>query len=149
MSQVSVFFKSVPHSIFPMLTPEDLVHNILIFNIQPDEGITLTFQAKKPGPKLCMSPVVMDFKYSKEFGSSPPEAYERLLLDCMLGDQTLFIRHDGMELAWSLITPVLNYWKTLPADSDDGKLHFYPSGSWGPKSAQQLLERDGRNWIEM
>ncbi|MDP8218644.1 MAG: glucose-6-phosphate dehydrogenase, partial [Candidatus Theseobacter exili] len=107
-THIGVFFKHLPHSIFPELTPEDLVSNVIIFSIQPNEGVSLTIQAKKPGPKLCMHPLKMDFKYSDIFGASLPEAYERLLLDCMSGDQTLFIRSDGMELEWSIIKPFLS-----------------------------------------
>ncbi|EKD28913.1 MAG: hypothetical protein ACD_79C00165G0002, partial [uncultured bacterium] len=142
ISQIIIMFKPVPHSIFPMLSPSDLAPNFLIFSIQPDEGISLNIQAKKPGPKLCMSPLFMDFKYSNVFGSSPPEAYERLLLDCMLGDQSLFIRSDSMEIAWSLLDPILEYWnecETVPEN--------YAAGSWGPQSSFDLIEKDDRNWI--
>ncbi len=138
VSQIGVVFKALPHSIFRELKPEDLVSNVLIFSIQPDEGVSLTIQAKQPGPKLCMHPLMMDFKYSEVFGVVPPEAYERLILDCMLGDQTLFIRSDGMELAWSFLTPILR---------DPPPLEFYEGGSWGPESASYLIQKDGREWL--
>ena len=138
VSQIGVVFKPLPHSIFRELKPEDLVSNVLIFSIQPDEGVSLTIQAKQPGPKLCMHPLMMDFKYREVFGVVPPEAYERLILDCMLGDQTLFIRSDGMELAWSFLTPVL---------MNPPPLEFYEGGSWGPESANRLIQKDGREWL--
>ena len=90
-----------------------------------------------------MSPLSMDFSYHDVFGLDPPDAYERLLLDCMLGDQTLFIRRDDMEVAWSLITPVLHAWRDNP---DNSPLCFYTSGSWGPEESRKLLSRNGHHW---
>ena len=145
VSEIIVTFKRVPHSMFSPIRPEDLAQNVLIFHVQPEEGISLTIQAKHPGPKLCMSSLKMDFHYGDIYGIELPEAYERLLLDCMLGDQTLFVRHDDMKVAWSLITPVLDAW----ADDTTGKcstLHPYPAGSWGPAEADALLERAGYHW---
>jgi len=144
-SQIAVVFKSVPHSIFPVLAADDLAANVFIFSIQPDEGIELTIQAKKPGPKLCMSPLQMKFKYEEVFGTTPPDAYERLLLDCMLGDQTLSIRSDGMELSWNLLTPILECWSHNSTCNHD--LSFYNSGSWGPNEADKLINKDNRSWI--
>lgn len=138
VSQIGVVFKPLSHSIFPELKPEDLVSNVLIFSIQPDEGVSLTIQAKQPGPKLCMHPLMMGFKYNEVFGMVPPEAYERLILDCMLGDQTLFIRSDGMELAWSILAPIL---------MNPPPLEFYEGGSWGPESSIQFIQNDGREWL--
>ncbi|PIE33662.1 glucose-6-phosphate dehydrogenase [candidate division KSB3 bacterium] len=145
VSEILVTFKRVPHSMFAPILPEDLPQNVLVFNVQPEEGVSLTVQAKHPGPKLCMSSLKMDFHYDDIYGVELPEAYERLLLDCMLGDQTLFVRHDDMKVAWSLITPVLNAW----ASGQTGKfsaLHLYPAGSWGPTEADALLERAGYQW---
>ena len=139
-THIGVFFKHLPHSIFPELLPEDLVSNVIIFSIQPNEGVSLTIQAKKPGPKLCMHPLKMDFKYSDIFDASLPEAYERLLLDCMFGDQTLFIRSDGMELEWSIIKPLLT-------EESTRSLEFYPAGTWGPDSSDKLIEKDNRQWL--
>jgi glucose-6-phosphate 1-dehydrogenase len=148
-SKIAVRFKSVPHSMFSPLTSEDLTPNVLIFHVQPEEGITLQIQAKHPGPKLCMDALEMKFLYSDVIEGELPDAYERLLLDCMLGDQTLFIRHDDMEVAWSLITPVLKAWESDPKRERTGALHLYPSGSWGPKASDELLSRDGRFWIKI
>ena len=148
-SKIVVKFKSVPHSMFSPLTPDDLTPNVLIFHVQPEEGISLRIQAKHPGPKLCMDALEMKFLYSDVIEGELPDAYERLLLDCMLGDQTLFIRHDDMEVAWSLITPVLKAWESDPKRERTGPLHPYPSGSWGPKASDELLNRDGRFWVKI
>jgi glucose-6-phosphate 1-dehydrogenase len=148
-SKIAVQFKSVPHSMFFPMTPDDLIPNILVFHVQPEEGITLRIQAKHPGPKLCMDALEMKFHYSDVIEGDLPDAYERLLLDCMLGDQTLFIRHDDMEVAWSLITPVLEAWEKDPERKKTGSLYPYPSGSWGPRESEALLEKDGRYWIRI
>jgi len=140
-SEIAVTFKGVPHSLFQPLTQAGLTPNTLVLNVQPDEGVGLTIQAKHPGPKLCMSALTMDFKYADIFHEDLPDAYERLLLDCMLGDQTLFYRQDGMELAWELLTPVLKKWE------EDGKHPFpYSSGSEGPSEASEMLAQNGRAW---
>ncbi len=149
VSEIIVAFKRVPHSIFPQLSVDDIPANILKINIQPEEGIVLTFQAKHPGPKLCMSTLTMDFDYEEVFGDKPPDAYERLLLDCMLGDQTLFIRDDVMKEAWSIFTPVLESWENAPEEQVNRELHIYPSGSWGPPEADELLKKDGREWYQL
>jgi glucose-6-phosphate 1-dehydrogenase len=147
VSEIVVTFKRVPHSMFAPISPEELPQNILVFNVQPQEGISLTIQAKHPGPKLCMSSLQMDFHYEEIYGIELPEAYERLLLDCMLGDQTLFVRHDDMQVAWSLITPVLNAWAEDKSGRRTGMLYTYPSGSWGPSESDALLERAGYQWV--
>ncbi len=147
-SKIVVKFKNVPHSMFYPLTPEDLAQNVLIFHVQPEEGIALRIQAKRPGPKLCMDSLEMKFHYKDVIQGELPDAYERLLLDCMLEDQTLFIRHDDMQVSWSLITPVLTAWEEDKNFKTTGKLHTYPSGSWGPEASENLLLRDGRNWIQ-
>lgn len=144
VSEIIITFKKVPHSIFPQLSTKNIPSNILRMNIQPEEGIVLSFQAKHPGPKLCMSTLTMDFKYTEVFGTRPPEAYERLLLDCMLGDQTLFIRDDVMRESWKIFTPLLEKWQE---EKDRSKLYIYESGTWGPKAADELIERDGREWF--
>jgi glucose-6-phosphate 1-dehydrogenase len=145
VSEIAITFKSVPHSIFVPLMPEQLEPNTLVLNVQPEEGISLAIQAKHPGPKLCMSTLTMDFRYRDVFGESPPEAYERLLLDAMLGDQTLFIRNDYVNTAWSLITPILQQWEEAGV-TDLAPLFPYAAGSVGPREAGLLLERDGRRW---
>jgi glucose-6-phosphate 1-dehydrogenase len=110
--------------------------------IQPDEGIALKFAAKLPGPMVRIRNVNMDFRYGTSFGTVPPEAYERLLLDAWLGDSTLFIRGDEAEAAWELLTPVLRRLEAEPpADFPN-----YAAGTWGPAAADALLARDGREW---
>ena len=146
-SEIVIQFKPIPHSIFKPVKASDITPNRLILTVQPEEGLSLTIQAKQPGPKLCMGALNMDFKYSAilEKGESMPDAYERLLLDCMLGDQTLFIRSDTIELAWSLLTPILNAWEQNAPGC--GELFFYPAASWGPDAADNLIYRDGgRVW---
>jgi glucose-6-phosphate 1-dehydrogenase len=141
MSEIAVTFKQVPHSMFAPLLPQDLAPNALVFNVQPDEGISLSILAKGPGAKLCITPLTMDFCYKEAFGTDLPEAYERLLLDCMQGDQTLFIRSDALEIAWSLIDPVRAAWERCEAP-----LEVYEAGTAGPRVAAALLERGGRKW---
>jgi glucose-6-phosphate 1-dehydrogenase len=143
VSEIAIVFRRVPHSVFAPLDREDLVPNVLRLNVQPDEGVALLLQAKQPGPRLCMGPLTMNFTYREVFGQEPPEAYERLLLDCMLGDQTLFVRHDEMEIAWSLMTPVLEAWEA------EGEPEPYAAGTWGPAGADKLIEEDGREWLSV
>ena len=142
ITEIAIQFKAVPHLLFEPIVREDIAPNTLVLRIQPDEGISLTFQAKHPGAKLCMQTVDMDFDYESSFGTVPPEAYERLLLDCMVGDQTLFNHKDGVERCWELIVPVLKRWEELPPST----LHLYESGTWGPAESEALLEHDGRKW---
>jgi glucose-6-phosphate 1-dehydrogenase len=142
-TQVVIQFKSVPHSIFHPLEAEDLSPNRLILNIQPDEGVSLQIQTKRPGPKLCMGSLDLNFKYKDIYQDAMPDAYERLLLDVMLGDQTLFIRGDNIHASWALLEPVVQDF-----DSANGKvpLEFYPPKSWGPNRADALLANDARKW---
>lgn len=144
-SSIAVVFQRLPHSIFAPLAAEDLAPNALVFDIQPEEGIKLTIQAKRPGPKLCMCALTMNFSYREIFGGAPPDSYQRLLLDCLLRDPTLFIRGDAMAAAWTLLEPLL---AAMEAGSDRVPLSLYPAGSWGPAAAEELLRRDGRTWIE-
>jgi len=142
VSEVSIQFRPVPHQSFPASAIGDWQPNRLLIHIQPNEGIQLSFQAKRPGPKMRLGPVDMRFTYKDAFRSSPPEAYETLLLDVMLGDATLFMRADQVEAAWSVISPVLEGWKAvLPDDFPN-----YSAGTWGPEAAQVLIARDGRSW---
>lgn len=143
VSKIAIIFKRVPYSMFVPLSPEELSPNVLVLNVQPEEGISLSIQAKQPGVKLCMTSLTMDFFYQDVFGVELPDAYERLLLDCMLGDQTLFWRSDGIEASWSLVTPILEKWEE---DPESCPLTFYKSGSWGPSESEKLLENDGRQW---
>jgi glucose-6-phosphate 1-dehydrogenase len=120
----------------------ELQPNILSLRIQPDEGISLRFGAKVPGSVMQIRPVTMVFRYGSTFAGEVPEAYERLLLDCMLGDSTLFTRCDEAEAAWEIITGILEGW----AAQQVSQLPAYEAGSWGPEEAVVLLERDGRKW---
>jgi len=144
-SEIAVAFKPVARSIFQPLTPRDLTPNLLVFNIQPDEGVALMIQAKKPGPKLCMCDLNLDVSYREAFHTDPPEAYERLLLDCMCGDRSLFLREDIIEKSWSLLAPILAAWA---ADARI-PLHSYAAGSWGPPAAAALLEPSGHAWRDL
>jgi glucose-6-phosphate 1-dehydrogenase len=147
-SEIAITFKRVPHSIFPQLRAEDLEPDTLVLNVQPEEGMALSIQAKQPGSKLCMGKLTLNFNYREVFGGNIPDAYERLLLDCMLGDQTLFIRSDVIAAAWKLLTPILQAWKK----SDDKQLdcpcalQFYTAGSEGPKLAERLPNDIGTTW---
>jgi len=147
VTEVAVHFKLPPLHLFSTVECEgsicDLVEtrpNSLVFRIQPQESISLSFAAKRPGMQYQVQPVDMDFNYSDSFGEVP-EAYERLLLDVMRGDSTLFTRSDELEAAWRFLDPVLDRWKRK-----DHQPELYPAGSWGPKGATQLLARTGRMW---
>jgi glucose-6-phosphate 1-dehydrogenase len=142
VSEIVVQFRRVPHMVFGRKIENPVLPNVLAMRIQPNEGIAVNFNAKFPAPTMEIRPVKMEFRYAESFGGEPPSAYETLLLDCMLGDQTLFNREDAVELAWQLLTPVLDRWKE---DRVKG-LQYYESGSWGPAAADELLERDGRRW---
>jgi glucose-6-phosphate 1-dehydrogenase len=116
--------------------------NLLVLNIQPDEGISLKIESKIPGQDNRIRPVNMDFRYGTSFGVPTPEAYERLLLDAMLGDPMLFTREDEVEAQWALITPILEAWERMP----EAAFPNYEAGSWGPDETDYFLEREGRNW---
>ena len=146
ISEIAVTFKPVAHSIFLPDLPELHAPNVLVLNIQPEEGISPTMEAKRPGPKTCMGSLTLNFDYRTVFRVEPPEAYERLLLDCMLGDQALFVRTDGMETSWSLLTPLLERWKDFGTDGGGFHLASFPAGSWGPAEADALLAKDDRSW---
>ncbi|MBN1796084.1 MAG: glucose-6-phosphate dehydrogenase [Sedimentisphaerales bacterium] len=140
-TEIAITFKQVPHSMFVEAGLDDLPANVLIMQIQPAEGISLQFQAKHPGSKLCVGTLDMNFHYSDIFGVKMPEAYSRLLLDAMLGDQTLFNRYDSVEIAWKLLDPVLKSWRDNPTDPD-----FYPAGAQSFAAADSLIESAGRKW---
>ena len=140
-TEIAIQFKDVPHLLFKKTEVEELDPNALVIRIQPNEGFSLTFGTKVPGPDVNVDTVVMDFDYDEEFGSGTPEAYERLLLDCMLGDATLFARSDEIEQAWEIVDPVLSMW----AESSDLPARYEP-GSWGPRTADELIGKDGRAW---
>ena len=143
-TEIIITFKKVPHSMFISSGLDDLPPNILVLQIQPEEGISLSFQAKQPGSKMCIGTLNMNFCYKDVFGVTIPEAYQRLLLDCMLGDQTLFTRYDGVEIAWKLLTPVLEAW-----EKEDSIPYKYPAGSGSFAEADKLIEADGRKWQKL
>jgi glucose-6-phosphate 1-dehydrogenase len=140
-TEIAITFKQVPHSLFGSVGLDELPPNVLVFRIQPEEGMSLHFQAKRPGSKICMGTLNMSFAYKDVFRAEMPEAYERLLLDCMTGDQTLFTRFDSVDLAWRLLAPVLDAWH-------DGRtpLPEYPAGSESFPQADALPAADGRRW---
>ena len=140
-TEVAIQFKPAPHLPFASTAVQALDPNLLAMRIQPDEGASLTFVAKVPGPQIDLRPVNMDFAYGTSFLRSSPDAYERLLLDCLLGDATLFIRWDEVERAWEIMDPLVERWK-----HDDEGLALYEAGSWGPAEANELLAREGRVW---
>lgn len=142
VTEIAIIFKEPPLQMFGDVTKEEPMSNVLALNIQPDEGISLRFDSKTPGPSGHIRPVAMDFRYGTSFGESTPDAYERLLLDAMLGDNTLFTRADENETAWQILTPLLQYWQNGRA----APLYFYPAGSWGPHETEALLQRQGRQW---
>jgi glucose-6-phosphate 1-dehydrogenase len=140
-TEIAITFKQIPHSMFLSADISDMSPNVLVLQIQPQEGISLSFQAKRPGSKISMSTLNMKFGYQDVFRVQMPEAYQRLLLDCMLADQTLFTRYDAVETAWRLLTPILESWQnsgTAP--------HEYPAGCDSFEQADRLLETDGRQW---
>ena len=141
-SEISIQFRRVPHLLFRGTPCDRIEPNLLTVHIQPDEGISLRFSAKLPGPVMQIRPVTMNFRYGEAFGASPPTAYETLLLDCMLGDATLFNREDAVELSWELVDPILERWRQ---DGEKG-LAFYESGGWGPSEADAFIAADGRAW---
>jgi glucose-6-phosphate 1-dehydrogenase len=139
-TEISIHFKKAPMVLFNKETNEA---NVLVIRIQPDEGISLRIQAKMPGTSFRIEPVKMDFHYGTSFGKASPEAYERLLLDAMSGDATLFARRDEVEEAWAFIDKIEEAWA---AKKNAPELYFYPAGSWGPDEADELLARDDRAW---
>lgn len=140
-TEISVFFKDPPSVLFQHPGKKN-EPNVLTIRIQPDEGTSFKINCKVPGSTNLIQPVKMNFQYGKYFGMTPPEAYERLILDCILGDNTLFARADEVFASWQLLNPVLDYWAALEGED----LPDYAAGSWGPKKSDQLLKVDGRKW---
>jgi len=141
-SEIAVHLKEVPPILFNAATASKLDPNVLSIRIQPDEGFALGISSKIPGPRVRIYPVQMDFHYGSTFGGSSPEAYERLLLDVMAGDPTLFMRRDMVEAAWRWVMPILDRW----SDHTTEALPQYPAGEWGPAEADRLIEAAGRKW---
>ncbi len=142
ISEISVHFKQAPLSLFRGRQVESLEQNVLRIQVQPKEGISLRVNSKPPGPRMRVEPVEMDFSYHSSFGIASPEAYERLLLDAMRGEATLFTRQDEIEEAWKILEPVFDSFEELP-------LYFYEAGSWGPKEAAELLKPYGVRWARL
>jgi glucose-6-phosphate 1-dehydrogenase len=148
VTEITIQFKQPPLTLFKDSHGkciEGIQSNIISMRIQPDEGIALRFEAKVPGPSMCISPVDMNFNYSEAFGVSSANGYERLLLDAMLGDGTLFAHRDGVEATWALMAPILQYWAKNPIKDFPN----YVAGTWGPSTGDALMELDGRKWRKL
>ncbi len=141
VTEIAVVFKRAPEHLFSRGSTPNLGQNALVIRVQPDEGVTLKFGSKVPGTGTHVRDVTMDFGYGHAFTEASPEAYERLILDVLLGDPPLFPRHEEVEESWRILDPVEDYWASL-----SGPLDQYAPGSWGPASADQMLARDGRTW---
>lgn len=140
-TEIAICFKDAPGVLFQQGGHKH-DPNMIVIRIQPDEGISLKVNCKVPGPNSPIQPVKMDFRYSSYFGQEPPEAYERLIWDCMQGDNTLFARCDEVERSWAIYTPLLKYWESQKAEDFPN----YESGSWGPEKAEELIKNDQRSW---
>ncbi|WP_410654913.1 glucose-6-phosphate dehydrogenase [Amycolatopsis sp. lyj-112] len=140
VTEIAVVFKRAPHLPFDSTSTEELGQNALVIRVQPDEGITLRFGSKVPGTTMEVRDVTMDFGYGHAFTESSPEAYERLILDVLLGEPSLFPVNEEVELSWEILDPIIDHW------ARKGSPEQYPPGSWGPQSADEMLERTGRNW---
>jgi glucose-6-phosphate 1-dehydrogenase len=139
-TEVALLFQRAPHLPFAATDTEELGQNALVIRVQPDEGVTLRFGSKVPGTSMEVRDVNMDFDYGESFTESSPEAYERLLLDVLIGDPPLFPRQEEVELSWQILDPVEEYW------DKHGAPVTYPAGTWGPKAADEMMARDGRAW---
>jgi glucose-6-phosphate 1-dehydrogenase len=140
VTEIAVVFQRAPHSPFDHTATEELGQNALVIRVQPDEGVTVRFGSKVPGTSMEVRDVSMDFAYGESFTESSPEAYERLILDVLLGDANLFPRHQEVEESWKILDPIEEYWAA------HGRPAQYASGSWGPSEADEMLARDGRSW---
>jgi glucose-6-phosphate 1-dehydrogenase len=140
VTEIAVVFKRAPHLPFDSTATEELGQNALVVRVQPDEGVTMRFGSKVPGTSMEVRDVTMDFAYGHAFTESSPEAYERLLLDVLLGEPSLFPSNEEVELSWRILDPVLEFWESA------GGPEPYPAGGWGPESAHQMISRMGRGW---
>ena len=145
LTEIVVNFKPTPHCLFHEQAAKTLSPNQIVINVQPDEGIRLSFAGKVPGSGMHIKDVIMDFDYVQQFKAEPPEAYATLLLDAIRGDQTLYKHRDEIEQAWRIVQPVLDYWKAHPQDD----LPNYAAGTWGPPSSDAMMARDNRKWHNM
>jgi glucose-6-phosphate 1-dehydrogenase len=151
ITEITIEFRQPPLALFGHAQHEDhkegdtMQPNVLSLRVQPNEGIRLTFGLKIPGPSMILQPTDMEFCYDKVFHAEPPEAYERLILDAILGDSTLFIRHDEVEAAWTFVDGILEKW------ASDTSLHVHPyrAGTWGPHAADEFMAKDGRKWAKL
>jgi len=141
-SEVAIQFKDVPQVLFNHHPEVPLEPTVLALRIQPEEGLSMRIASKLPGPKVRIYPVKMEFNYSSSFGGTSPEAYERLMLDVMAGDATLFMRRDAVEAAWEFVMPILNTWERARVRD----LPEYQCGTWGPVEADRIIMPDGRQW---
>ena len=141
MTEIAIQFHRPPLQIFKRVSPTPLPADLLVINVQPDEGISLRFNAKIPSTRMQVAPVMMNFHYGTTFQGEVPEAYETLLLDAMLGDPTLFARHDFVEASWALVSPINEMWQ-----AERSPISTYEAGEWGPPEADALIEKDGRRW---
>jgi glucose-6-phosphate 1-dehydrogenase len=140
VTEIAVVFKRAPHLPFESTATEELGQNAIVIRVQPDEGVTIRFGSKVPGTQMEVRDVTMDFGYGHAFTESSPEAYERLILDVLLGDPPLFPRHEEVDLSWRILDPIIEFW------AGHGRPEPYDSGGWGPASADAMLARDGRAW---
>jgi glucose-6-phosphate 1-dehydrogenase len=140
VTEIAVVFKRAPQQLFAQGQTALLGENALVIRVQPNEGVTLRFGSKVPGPSMQVRDVTMDFGYGHAFTEDSPEAYERLILDVLLGEPPLFPRQREVELSWRILDPIVEYWEK------NGKPEQYLPGSWGPDSADEMLARDGRSW---
>ena len=140
VTEIAVMYKRAPHLPFESTATEELGRNAFVVRIQPDEGLTMRFGSKVPGTAMEIRDVTMDFGYGHSFTEDAPEAYERLILDVLVGDPPLFPRRESIELSWEILDPVLDHWES------HGAPEGYPSGTWGPESSDAMLARDGRQW---
>ncbi|RIK17593.1 MAG: glucose-6-phosphate dehydrogenase [Acidobacteria bacterium] len=141
VTEIAVVLKRAPHLPFTDTATEELGQNAVVIRVQPDEGVTMRFGSKVPGSQMEVRDVTMDFGYGASFTESSPEAYERLILDVLLGEPPLFPRHEEVELSWSILDPIIDHWAARSTAPED-----YPAGTWGPPSADELMRRDGREW---
>jgi glucose-6-phosphate 1-dehydrogenase len=140
VTEIAVVFKRAPQYLFAEHQTSSVGQNALVIRVQPDEGVTIRFGSKVPGAGMQVRDVTMDFGYGHAFTEASPEAYERLILDVLLGDPPLFPRHEEVELSWKILDPIEQFWAA------QGKPEQYSPGSWGPASADALMARDGRVW---
>jgi glucose-6-phosphate 1-dehydrogenase len=145
ITEIKVFFNKAPDSLFKGRQTGTLEHNVLTIQVQPKEGMSLRIISKQPGPRFRVRPVEMDFTYDNSFGVASPEAYERLLLDVMKGDPTLFTRNDEIEESWELLAPIFDVWE----GANPPPVHNYEAGSRGPAAGDELLFRLGHRWSDV